>query len=150
MQCGTLPKYCFLKCFTIMMSYQWHFTVTNSFWLRASSFVCHSYILRRSHLLPDQLPVEHTGLLSHVGQCLLLSSIRATHLVISHTHSYLVGRSMVVGHIPMVHTCSLMCTNHMKMMAHTPAFLLSWVPLVYKWSTAQLDIVRYHTLEQCQ
>ena len=34
----------------------------------------------------------------------------------------MVGRSMVVGHILMVHTCSLMCTNHIDMTAHTPAF----------------------------
>ena len=33
------------------------------------------------------------------------------------------GRSMVVGHVPMVHTCSLMCTNHIDMIAHTLAFL---------------------------
>ena len=61
------------------------------------------------------------------------------------THSYLVGRSMVVGHILTVHTCSLMCTNHIDTTAYTPAFLLSQVPLVYMWSTAQLGIVSYHT-----
>ena len=33
------------------------------------------------------------------------------------------GRSMVVGHVLMVHTCSFMCTNHVDMIAHTPAFL---------------------------
>ena len=38
------------------------------------------------------------------------------------THSYLVGRSMMVGHILMAHTCSLMCTNHIDMIAHTLAF----------------------------
>ena len=30
---------------------------------------------------------------------------------------------MVVGHILMDHTCSLMCTNHRDMTAHTPDFL---------------------------
>ena len=29
---------------------------------------------------------------------------------------------MVAGHILIVHTCSLMCTNHIDMTAHTPAF----------------------------
>ena len=42
---------------------------------------------------------------------------------------------MVVGHILMVHTYSLMFTNHIDMTAHTPAFLPSWVPLIYMWST---------------
>ena len=32
-----------------------------------------------------------------------------THLL---THSFLLGRSMVVGHIPIVHTCSLICQSH--------------------------------------
>ena len=35
------------------------------------------------------------------------------------------GRSVVVGHVLMVHTCSFMCTNHIDMIAHTLAFL--WV-----------------------
>ena len=35
------------------------------------------------------------------------------------------GRIMVVGHVPTVHTCSFMCTNHIDMIAHTLAFL--WV-----------------------
>ena len=62
------------------------------------------------------------------------------------THPYLVGRSMVFGHIPMVHTCSLMCTSHIDMTAHTPAFFLpSWVLLIYIWSTAQLGIASFHT-----
>ena len=80
---ATLPKYCFFTCFTISMAL---FTVTSSFWLRPSSFLCHSFILRRSHLLPDQLPGEHTGLPSHVGSAPPLSAFRATHLLISHTH----------------------------------------------------------------
>ena len=29
---------------------------------------------------------------------------------------------MVVGHILMIHTCSLICPNHIEMTAHTPAF----------------------------
>ena len=45
-----------------------------------------------------------------------------SHAFTQFTHSYLIGRSMVVGHILMVHTYSLMCTNHIDMTAHTPAF----------------------------
>ena len=49
-----------------------------------------------------------------------------------------------------VHWWSLMCANHTDMTAHTPAFLLSCVPLVYMWSAVQLGPVMYHTMEQCQ
>ena len=96
------------------------FTMTSSFWLRPSSFLCHSFILRRSPLLSDQFPGWHTGLPSHVGQCLPLICLQS-HTFTHFTYSYLVGRSMVVGHNLMFHTCSLMCTNHMDMTAHTPA-----------------------------
>ena len=41
----------------------------------------------------------------------------------THTHIHImVDRSTVVGHVPMVHMCSFMCTNHIHMIAHTPAF----------------------------
>ena len=50
------------------------------------------------------------------------------------------------GMNPMVHRWSLMCTNHIDMTAHTPAFLPSQVPLIYMCSAAQLGIVTYHTL----
>ena len=29
---------------------------------------------------------------------------------------------MVVGYVLTVHTCSFVCTNHIDMIAHTPAF----------------------------
>ena len=32
-------------------------------------------------------------------------------------------RSMVVGHVQTVHTCSFMCNNHIDIIAHTLAFL---------------------------
>ena len=34
-----------------------------------------------------------------------------------------VVRSMVVGHVPMDYICSFMCTNHIDMTVHNPAFL---------------------------
>ena len=100
------------------------FTVTSSFWLRPALFFVIPFIFRGNHLLPDHLAVEHTGLPPLVGSdSLCLPS--EPHISSFHAleHSYLVGRSMVVGHILMVHTCSLMCTNHIDMTAHIPAFL---------------------------
>ena len=41
----------------------------------------------------------------------------------SHIHSLIVDRSSVVGHVWMDHTCSFMCTNHIDMTPHSPAFL---------------------------
>ena len=67
-----------------------------------------------------------------------------SHAFTHFTHSHLVGRSMVVGYILTVYTCSVMCTNHIDMTAHTLAFLPSWVPLIYMWSTPQLGIVSCH------
>ena len=84
------------------------------------SILCHSF-LRGSHPLPDQLPGDHTGLLSQLEQCLFLSfgpSVQDMHI-----HSLLVDRSMVVGHVLMDHMFSFMCTNHIDMTAHSPAFL---------------------------
>ena len=49
-----------------------------------------------------------------------------------------------------VHRWSLMCTNHIDMTEHTLAFLPSQVPLIYMWSTAQLGLVKNHTMQQCQ
>ena len=43
----------------------------------------------------------------------------------SYTHSHKADRSPVVGHILTVHTLSFMCTIHIVMTVHTPAFL--WV-----------------------
>ena len=40
-------------------------------------------------------------------------------------HLLQLGRSMVVGHVLMVHTCSFMCTNHIDMIAHTPVIWTS-------------------------
>ena len=61
------------------------------------------------------------------------------------THSYLVGRSMVVGHIPMAHTCSLMCTNHKDMTSHTQAFIteLGTSHIYLEHSTAGHSLVSY-------
>ena len=38
-------------------------------------------------------------------------------------YSLTVDRSMVVGHIPLDHMHSFMCTNHIDMTVHNPAFL---------------------------
>ena len=67
-----------------------------------------------------------------------LGSIQVCHLILSNTsfsfglsmqhsftHSLMADRSIVVGHIQTVHMHSFMCTSHIGMTAHTPAFL--WV-----------------------
>ena len=134
-----------------------HFPVTSSFWLRPSSFLCHSFVLGRSHLLPDQLPGEHTGMPPHMGQCLPLSAFRATHLHISHTHTLTAGRWKYGGwtYLDGPHMF-LMCTNFIDMTAHTAAFFAelgtTYIYIyiyvcvcVCVWNAAQLVIVMHHT-----
>ena len=81
-----------------------HNTITAA---KATTILCHTS-MRGSHPLPDQLPGEHTG--PHHTLCSIPSN---NHLQCCHTytHSLMVDRSTVVGHIPMVHMCSFMCTN---------------------------------------
>ena len=71
---------------------------------KAQLFSCHSFIFRRSHLLPDQLfgTIQVCHLMWGSASLFLPSE---PHIYSFHTltHSYLVGRSMVIGHIPMVH-----------------------------------------------
>ena len=73
-------------------------TLQFSFWLRHIC-LCHS-IMRGSHLLPDQLPEEHTELPPFFQLAFFMNH----HLFHTHMHT---GRSMVDGHIPMVHTVLL-------------------------------------------
>ena len=88
---------------------------------RPITLLCHAS-MRGSHPLPDQLPGEHTG---HMPQAVcwsyLYNRLDCCH---SHTHSQMVtaDRSTVVEYVPMVHMCSFMCTNHIDMIAHIPAF----------------------------
>ena len=96
---------------------------------------------------------SHLNSLGSIQGCCL---IWHTHLVkpltiITHLSLVLEGlEALWLGTNLMVHKWSLMCTNHIDMIAHTPAFLTSWVPLIYMWSVAQLGLVTYHTMEQCQ
>ena len=84
------------------------------------------YATQANHLAVScQYEREHTGLQASYGTDPLTVTFNAaihrhTH---THTHMVTVDRSMVVGHVPTVHTCSFMCTNHIDMIAHTPAFL---------------------------
>ena len=89
---------------------------------RPITLFCHAS-MRGSHPLPDQLPGEHTGCMPQAVH--RSSTYSCLHCCHSHTHSHMVtaDRSIVVGHVPMVHTCSFMCTNHIDMIAHTPGFL---------------------------
>ena len=85
------------------------------------------HFLRGSHSLPDQLPEEHTGPHLMQGSTSLLFDPSPQHFL--HIHSLIVDRSMVVGHVPTDHMCSFMCTSHIDMTAHNPAFFTSWVAL---------------------
>ena len=86
-----------------------------------SLLLCHAS-MSGSHSLPDQLPGEHTG--PHHILCSILSN---NHLQCCHTytHSFMIDRSTVVKHVLTVDRCSVMCTNHIDMIAHTQTFL--WV-----------------------
>ena len=55
------------------------------------------------------------------------------------------GRSMVVGHILMDHTCSLMCTNHRDMIGHTQEFLteLGTTGIYAEHRVSQLAALRF-------
>ena len=80
---------------------------------------CIILFLRASHPLPDQPPGEHTGpCLTQGSTSFIIRPFSAALL-----HSFLADRSTVVGHVPMNHTCSFMCTSHIDMTAHNPAFL---------------------------
>ena len=104
------------------------------FWL------CQSFV-RGSHLLPSQLPWEHTVVLPHAvhSTCLhfaIISSSPYTRRI----------RNPVVGHesdgpqvVLYVHQSHRHDSTH-------PSFLLSQVPLIYIWSTAQLGMVMDHFL----
>ena len=119
------------------------FTVTSSFCLKLSSFLFSFLYIEEEPHPPRSIPGDHTGLPPHVGQCLPLSAFWAMHLHIS--HSYLVTRSMMVGHIPTVHTCSFMGTNHKDMTAHVPAFFteLDTTHIYVEYSTAGHSLISH-------
>ena len=82
---------------------------------KAQLFSCHSFI-------PPQINSLWSIQVCHLmlgSASLYLPSELHIYSFHTLTHSYLVCRSMVVGNILMVHTCSLMCTNHIDMI-HTP------------------------------
>ena len=99
------------------------FTLTSSFWLRPSSlFLPFLYIKggATSSQINSLGSIQVCHLMWHSAS-LYLPSEPCIYTFDTLTHSYLVGRSMVVG-IFRWSTCSLMCTNQIDMTAHTPAF----------------------------
>ena len=60
---------------------------------------------------------------THIVSAFALSHISTIYYI--HIIQLKTGRSMVVGHVLMVHASSFMCTNHIDMIAHTPAFFMS-------------------------
>ena len=75
----------------------------------------------RSIQVTWQLYSVHQPMETHIVSGFALSHTPTIHY--THIIQLKSGRSMVVGHVPMVHTCSFMHTNHIDMIAHTPAFL---------------------------
>ena len=99
----------FQVCFTLLAAQANHLTVSHQYEKEPPS--------------PRSTPwgaYRSASLMCHRSS--FFTSLQCCH---SHTHSHMVivDRSMVVGHVPMVHTCSFMCTNHIDMIAHTLAFL---------------------------
>ena len=86
------------------------------------------------------------------GCCLIWHTCLVKPLAII-THLSLVLKELEalwLGMNPTVHRWSLMCANHIDMIAHTPAcFTELGTTCIYMWSTAQLGLVTYHTMEQC-
>ena len=83
--------------------------------------------LRVSHLLPSQLPGEHTVVLPHMVQ----STFKPFAIVTSFFYLTLEKLETLWLHMNlMVHRWSLMFTGHIDMTAHTPAFSPSQVPLI--------------------
>ena len=74
--------------------------------------------------LPRSTPWGAYRSASHVSQYLFLSFDPSAQQFLL-LHSLLVDRSTVVGHVPIDHTCSFMCTSHIDMAAHNLAFI--WV-----------------------
>ena len=102
------------------LHYEVHFT---QFLAKVLIILCHSTILRGSHLLPSQLPGEHTGLSSHSG------TIPYTYLSLRTTliHTIMLGRQKyhdwASSDSPHMF---FYCTNHIGMIVHTPAFYWVW------------------------
>ena len=75
---------------------------------------------------PRSTPGEHTGDMAAILAFLLQYNNLGKCTVSAFTllHSlFASGRSTVVGHALMVHTCSFMCTNNIDITVHTLAFL---------------------------
>ena len=77
--------------------------------------------MRGSHLLPDQLPGEHTGLQATRAQILFYNCLQCCH---SHTHSHMVTADRVrwLGMFQWSTHVLLYAPDHIDMIVHIPAF----------------------------
>ena len=95
-----------------------HFTVV--------SLPGHCYTLWHSYCWGGATPSQINSLGSIQACCLMQGSASFFHLALvgsTRAHSLTVDRSTVFGLIPTDHTCSFMCTSHIDMTVHNPAFL---------------------------
>ena len=99
---------CTLHC--ILYIVHWLLVLANLLYL--TSF------LRGSHLLPSQLPGKHTGccLIWQTHLVKPLTIITCLSLVLEELEALWLGTN------PMVHRWSLMCANHIDMIAHPSLF----------------------------
>ena len=94
--------------------------------------------LRGSHHLPSQLPGEHTVVLSHMAHstCQAICHYDQSQPYIGRVRRPVVGHESDGPQVVFnVHQ------SHRHHSTHPSLFLLSWVPLVYMWSAAQLGLV---------
>ena len=78
---------------------------------------CVNPILRGSHLLPSQFPGKHTAMLPHMVHSTLRHLLSwPVYLTLEELETLWLGVNL------MVNRWCLMCTNHIDMTAHTPAF----------------------------
>ena len=100
--------------------YAKHSTVLyNHFWLRPSNVSYHS--VKGSHLLPDELSMEHIGYrYSGLSVGMLPHSPSFATLCIYCMCTDRSTRSTLAGHVLIVYRCSLLCTHQKDMTAQTP------------------------------
>ena len=130
------------------MHYEWHFTMNSiAHWLLTGSGQPAESIqfLWGSHLLPSQLPREHTVVLPHM--------VNSTWYAIHHHDQPQphIGRVRcpVIGYESTGPQVVFNVHQSHRHDSNTPAFLLSLLPLIYMWRAAQLGLVTYDTMEQC-
>ena len=73
--------------------------------------------VRVGHFLPDELPGDHTGHKTTSKHCDIINTCFCHH---HHFATFCtVERTIIAGHVPVVCRCSLLCTHHIDVTAHS-------------------------------